>query len=394
MKLSFYSLFIVILFFSCSSREAKEGVVFTSPETTIIKPSFSKNIVDIYPNLDTIKYIKLELTESSIVAEITKLEVYDSLIYILDAKTSSLFVFNMDGKYQYKIHSLGQGPKEYTQLDFFSIDRDQKQIVLTDLIDYWILRYDLNGKFISRQKIPFWTEGVIPIENKGIVLYANFRDNSKHLKKEYNIIYLDSLNRIQNVYFPYKSSLIGRAKFTTPQSSVFYPYNNRHNFFNSYSDTVYQVEPTGLVVKYIFDLKGKSFDQTYFTQKNNELSDYVKRQEYYSILNILENDEWLYFCISYYSKFEFWHGFYSKKTGELINSEFFYNKKQCFIPNNLATYNSWFISDLPINCLLNIKEQNLMKPIGGMAENELRNLLNSLSEDDNPVLMMYKLKSH
>jgi len=92
MKIVVYFLFIIISL-SCSNHEGKEGIVLESAEAIVIKPGFSKNIVDIYPNLDTIKYVKLELSDSSIITEITKIEVYDSLLYVLDAKASSLFVF-------------------------------------------------------------------------------------------------------------------------------------------------------------------------------------------------------------------------------------------------------------------------------------------------------------
>lgn len=391
MKIRVYFLFIIISL-SCSNHEGKEGIVVESAEAIVIKPDFSKNIVDIYPNLDTIKYVKLELSDSSIITEITKIEVYDSLLYVLDAKASSLFVFDMNGKYHFKIHSIGQGPQEYTQLDFFSIDRDLKQIVLTDLMGYFVMRYDLKGNYISRQKIPFWAEGVIPIQNKGVVLYANYRDNSKYLKKEYNIIYLDSLNQIQYTYFQYNSSLIGRTKFITPSGGISYTYNDQSYFFNPFNDTVYQLAPAGLVVKYIFNLGERRFDQTHFSKNKDELSSYVNKGEYYNIMGVLETDDWVGFSLACFSKVESWHGFYSKKSGEIINAEFYYNRNQNFIPDNLATFNSWFIAELPIDYLLHSKDQNKTEPPEGMAKKELKSLLQTLTEDDNPVLMMYKLK--
>lgn len=109
-------------------------------------------------------------------------------------------------------------------------------------------------------------------------------------------------------------------------------------------------------------------------------------------MDVLENDDWVCFSLNCFSKFESWHGFYSKKSGEIINAEFYYNKNQNFIPNNLATFNSWFIAELPIDYLLHSKDQNKTEPPKGMAKKELNSLLQTLTEDDNPVLMMYKLK--
>lgn len=118
---------------------------------------------DISEFLDTVKFVKLELTKESLIGSINKLIVFEGRIYVLDTRTSSLFMFSMDGEYISKISKVGKDPEEYIQLDFFDIDFKSKQIVLTDLMGYCVLRYDLKGNYISRKRIPFWIEGISPI---------------------------------------------------------------------------------------------------------------------------------------------------------------------------------------------------------------------------------------
>ncbi|WP_019541463.1 6-bladed beta-propeller [Proteiniphilum acetatigenes] len=197
-------LFIVFcLFLNVCHRKIiiNEGKIIKSGEMEIIKlmDAPTNTSIDISPFLDTIKYVKLELTEESIIGYIQKLTVYEDRIYILDTQTSPLFVFNINGEYLFKISNVGQGPKEYSQLDFFDIDFKNKQIVLTDLMGYWIMKYDLDGHFINRKKIPFWIEGIVPCHDNGYAIYANYRKNKTTMKKEYNLMYLDSLMNITKV---------------------------------------------------------------------------------------------------------------------------------------------------------------------------------------------------
>ena len=163
---------------------------------------------DLSPYIDTVKYVKLELTDESVIGAVDKVVIYEERIYILDTKTSSLFIFDMEGNYLHKIANIGQGPGDYTQLDFFDIDKENRHIVLTDLMAYWVMRYDFEGNFLSKQKIPIWCEGVSILPDKGVGLYANFRDNSDKLEQEYNLVCLDSAMNFKRAYFPYNLKIL------------------------------------------------------------------------------------------------------------------------------------------------------------------------------------------
>jgi len=393
MKSHVYCGILLLLFWmSCRDKDPqKENKIIDDSRAVIIKPDFSEPCKNIYPYLDTLKYVPLELTDSSMIGSIDRIAAYKGRLYIMDMKTSSLFVYTMDGKYLFKIHSVGQGPQEYIQLDFLSIDFEQQNIVLTDLFGYWIMRYDMNGHFISRQKIPFFVEGVATIHDKGIVLYANFRDNTRHFKKEYNLYYLDSLNRIQKKYFPYTSSKVKSSMFDAAMNGGFYTYNGQCNFFRTYNDTVCQLTPNGLVAKYIFNLNGTGFDQSYLGKRIDEISAYTKKRDYNCLDNVAEDDRWLSYTFT--SDIFFWMGFYSKKSGKTLTALHYDNGHQFFnVARVEAIYNSWFIAQLSVEDLISSRDTYKKQSSEGMAKKELLTLLDTLKEEANPVLVLFKLK--
>lgn len=393
-KICILSLLFSLLLIGCNNKIEESPIIENS--TKVIKPQTDYTQPDIAAILDTVRFVKLELTEKSIIGDINKLIVFEDHIYILDKLTSSLFVFNMDGKFISKIARVGHGPGEYTQLDFFDIDFENRQIVLTDLMGYRILRYNLEGNFISAKKIPFWIEGIAPIFDKETVVYSNYRDNKHLFKQEYNVFYLDSLMQVSKAYFPYNSSNFNNPeiKFITPQAGSFYSYNQNQYFFSPFQVRVYQVTKEGLHSRYLFDFGEKSFNKEYLSQKN-DLKSYMDKGEFYQLSNILENDDFVIFSF-YQTSHPVGHfGYYSKKSSRVIcGSGFTAGGEDYFCGQNIATYGSWIIATVQPDYLLSwIKDIGKKKIPIDRKYAELKNAIaNEVTLEDNQILMFYKLK--
>lgn len=56
--------------------------------------------------------IPLETSVDCLLGEIKKVDVDDGLIFVLDNKRQGVYCFTKEGKYLYRIGSLGNGPKE------------------------------------------------------------------------------------------------------------------------------------------------------------------------------------------------------------------------------------------------------------------------------------------
>jgi hypothetical protein len=393
----------IILLFVCTSYLFSCNKAVRIPESQIgndehvisIVPSIENMMpVDLTPYLDTVKYVKLELMGESTIGSIDKVIVYEERIYILDKQTNSLFVFDMKGNYLHKIARVGQGPGEYIQLDFFDIDRENRHIVLTDLLTYWVIRYDFDGNFLFRQKIPVWCEGVSILPNKGIALYANFRNNSGVLNPEYNLLSLDSNMNIKKAYFPYHSGDF-HVKITTSVEGHFYHFKDHLNFSFPGGSTVYQFKNDSLISKYKINF-GKDILPIENTGNTRQLIEYYENNKYSGIRgNVMENDELLFFSIRIVDIPLVPTIYYSKESGNTLLS-FLFRVEQTFSVNVPHTgYGSWIVSEgIQAYSLIEWKDSFPKESIataGSYTKARLA-LAEELVDDDNPVLMFYKLK--
>ncbi len=141
---------IVIFSFVTFSCKKKESVTI---ETIInLEKEISVKASDISRDL---KIIKLENSDSCLLANIRKIEFVDSLIYILDDVFKGVYVFSFTGKLVQKFSKEGRGPGEYLSLDDFFIDRDANVLELFDRINMRIYKYKLeNFEFIHKIDIP------------------------------------------------------------------------------------------------------------------------------------------------------------------------------------------------------------------------------------------------
>jgi len=371
----------------------KKENIYLSENLSIIRPINSlENMIDIEPLLDTVRYVKLELTDKSIIGYIQKVAIFEDKIYVLDTQASSLFVFDINGKYLFKISQKGLGPHDYIQLDFFDIDIDKREIVLTDLMGYWTMRYDLDGNFIKRKKISFFTEGIVPSSNGGFITYQNFRNNKENMKQEYNLFYIDSLMKPQKAYFPYNS--LELTPPPTPRSGPFYHYNNNFYFFSIYGNEIYKIAKDSLILKYIFDFGNKTFDKNMLNSPEN-LRLYLEKGEYNSVKSVQETDELLCFSVSSSNVPILFTGYYSKVTKNMMYSPLYLiGKEGRILGVPISSYGLWLINELPIDDLVSWREdidKNNILIKNSFLERQKR-VANSLTLDDNPVLMFYKLK--
>lgn len=401
MRLIIFNILTFILLFNIGCRKQKsinEDKFVSETNTIGIEVDWSSpNQIEVTSILDSIRYVKLQLTDQSIIGYIQKVVIHEDRIYILDTQTMSLLVFDINGNYIFKIAAIGLGPEEYSQIDFFDIDAENKQIVLTDLMGYWIMRFDLNGTFLSRKKIPLWGEGVAPDENKGAILIANFRDNRNSLEKNFNLFYLDSLMHIEKAYFPYDIPISTEKplRVPSPKAGFFYYYENKLHFFPTLGNCIYQVTRNGLSPKYTINFGDKTYNILDWNQ-NEILEKYVVDKDYYKISTVLETNEYLNISFSKPSFPVIYSMFYSKKNGKILNAFTYINGRDPFLGTPpIAVYDSWFVSEVQIEHLIDWKVANEKNKdlFQNRFLHEKMEIAKSITLDDNPILKFYKFKS-
>lgn len=246
-------LYILFVFFlaSCAETHNKHD----SNNLTVIKVDWD-NIIDEfdYSSLveDSVLMIPLETRENCLIGEVTKLVYKDSVIYIADNLTKSIFAFNMDGELMTKINSPGNGPGEYVNITGLSILHSD--IVIFDHMMNRLFFYNAtSGKFVRDLDISaIWGSDMFEMEEK---LYL-VNNNSSSKSGCYHLFSIDLVNSDKyDMYLPFKkmhdnqgwSVEIYHARLDDEALVYYWPY-----------DTLYTVKKENAYPSYWIDF-GKKY---------------------------------------------------------------------------------------------------------------------------------------
>jgi hypothetical protein len=341
-----------------------------------------------------IKYIPLETDEYNLIGNVNKIKFNDDYIFVQDGNPPSLHVFDHNGKYIRKIGKHGRGPNEFSYLNDFTFSNIKPRVWLLTSIPYKIIEYNLNGSFVKQIEYSM-SDNYNRIEflfnNKYLIMRTNsfgntpftfsiFSEDGKHLK-----------NAILPEQFEYSGSVS-----SSKNNFWFNVFNNNcYVMDNVLNDTLYRISSSlEFLPKYIFD-SGK-YRQTLDFRQN--FTEYYKRKDLNYIIHntFFETSKVLIYC--YLFKMNSRLNYYDKT---LKKSYTFKNKG---IPNDLDGGFD-FIPEFQINDLiigyisvLELKDyvaSDIFKnstPKYPEKKKELERLAKSLDENDNPVLMLVKLK--
>ena len=113
--------------------------------------NLSKNVSSV-PSLllsevaEKLEIVPLEMTDESVLSDITEMQVTDHNIWIDHGREFYIYRFSRTGKFLNKIGSIGQGPGEYTTYSTFLVDEDKKEVYIIANTN-GVLAYDFEGNF-------------------------------------------------------------------------------------------------------------------------------------------------------------------------------------------------------------------------------------------------------
>lgn len=96
-----------------------------------------------------VEIVSLEVTDGSILADISKLLVTDNDIWIKHYKEERILRFSRSGKFLNFVGKIGQGPEEYITLYDFNVDESQKEVYVISAL-YGVKVYDYEGHYKRR----------------------------------------------------------------------------------------------------------------------------------------------------------------------------------------------------------------------------------------------------
>ena len=203
---------LVLLLTACGGKQEKvENTVveLTPPYNVEIPASISATVDSVFPLSEIasdVEFVQLEVTDKSLLKDIWRIRVTDSLILVDDINQAYLFARN--GKFLTRIGRKGQGPMEYVHLHQSLIDEKRQEILLlttTNGIKVYgfdgkykrtipntnaeslfngcirAFMYSLNDNFLLRAGLP-----LIAPANEDVWTWALVDNNFQYIKKYYN----------------------------------------------------------------------------------------------------------------------------------------------------------------------------------------------------------------
>lgn len=373
-------------------------------EKTGIMPVFSKNTTCInlkdlnlehgtkLSNIaDSVNIIQLETSTENIIGKIEKISLQKDKIYILDRmKNPGIYVFSDTGKYICRIGQKGPGPEEYIEPTDFDIYGDS--VFILDQFKAKLLIYSTDGTFISEARLPIIATG-ISVVNDSTFLFNSIDADNSHLG-EYagcNLFTTDQDFNIVKAGFKRKHGLY---------TSVWIPSNfirsgKGTNYHPAFGNTIYNITPNGdIYANYIIDFGNRELPEKFTYEENwsEFISDEIQKRYLIFPGDFVTSDNWLLF--EFLDNHESRFCYHNRLSGKTLLTYGFGND----------------INDIPVGKFYASKGDTLISAISSdmielwrdnMPENDREiilsgkyyNLIRNMTSDNNPLLLLTKLKS-
>ena len=373
----------ILVFASCSHKKNDDySINGTFTKVYPVDPKESK-IVYLSSIFDSISYQTFQLSDSTVIGSIDKIEIHNFRYYFWDKIGRKIWCYDLDGNFIFKLDKRGQGPGEYLGISDFNIDKERQQLLILDQNSKKILCYDLNGNHIKNFAIDVSAVQFAIVEN-GWLLYSRggpdfLRDKIKY---GYNLLMYDFDGNLLEQYCPYNDITdrsFGLKNFSTFNQQIFFRY--------AINDTIYQFDYSGyLKNKILFDF-GKYRMPLKSINDFQEMSEYSRRSNYTRVYESFHTSKFMFISYSFEKRLHFL--LFDKESENIINGS--------FLENDID--NISFANPIPIfawqNQLIYVKEASdiVEQKKEGEKIHKRISQLQDLNEEDNPVIIIAYLKT-
>lgn len=378
MKNLFFLLFLLLIY-SCNkiAHNNKNQISINVNERRSIKLS---EIISNY------HYIKLETNENSLIGEILKIKVVKNNLYILDdRKALALFVFDINGKFLFKINNRGKGPGQFIRPCDFLIDTVKNRIMIGDAGQRKIIYYDNKGNYINEIKTQFFFNSFEMYKNN---LFFDLVNNPYNGKS--NTLIVTNLNgEISSSFIPFDKKI---SELGITSRNPFALINDTLLFLPTISNKIFSLSATKADIKYSMDF-GTNWPTSEILNMNNVknpmyILQKANKADYVLFLNCNTTDKIINF--NYTLRGEQQVAYYFKEHRKLIIGNKFIDDIGCGGYNiPIGSYQNEFIGVIQLE---DTKVKSLDRLNKKSLSPELLKIAKDSKEGDNPILIFINLK--
>ena len=340
----------------------------------------------------SLEYVPLETKAECLIDRNPGFYVLDE--YIVVTTSQQCFLFDRSGKFIREIGRAGRGPDEYSNATWRVIDEKKQTILMPS----WNQRieYSVDGEVFRYFPIIPGTLTATAYESDSILVLGVRNSGGDAVNQLVFINQEKIVDSIPNYQFfkPLEPNMSGGF------GNEFYFYRNKDDLYykNLFNDTIFSIKDRKLHPAWVFDMGTYHLSRSIMANANTFMRE---RMKYNSVMNILEAEPFLLFSIvsergdSAYifdkaksrvfvlQKEQKLKGFYNDIDGGMPFWPVHINQKQELV--------SFLYPDEMKEMLTN--EYFESKNIRDEASNiRLKELIRRLKEEDNPVVVIAKLK--
>lgn len=256
MKHIYYIIIFLLFFYSCQSKSKKEyGLSQIENIATENLQAIAVEVEDfdfekLGNFLETTSYI--QLAAEPLLTSIQEVQIKNEKIYVHD-RLSRIICYDMQGNVIYKIDAKGAGPGEYTNVNAFVVNEQNRELVIFDNFRQSLFHYDAdNGAYIKMQKLGK-PDPTAMASLRGVYYYDNRYHNNyaNDTTLYYSLLISKDGTRMGQRYFPHNEAE-SSYHFTPGQP---FSYNDSVLYYcKAFDSVVYELSPEGLEALYEIEL--------------------------------------------------------------------------------------------------------------------------------------------
>jgi hypothetical protein len=344
-----------------------------------------KHNVSLSNIISDVKFIKLETSDSCQIGYIYQIIIHNDKIFVLDFPTGkSVVVFDMNGKYLNKIDRFGSGPGEFIFPHYISMDKVKNILYIIDSELKKLLLFDSNTlEFIREERTGVDAHYFSLLNNSNAYIWSNTLDIFAGETYPFHFMVTDKKYNVLHTAVPMEI----KTGYVLRWGSPFTFYKNSTCFTHPYKNRVYEVTEDTCLLKHTMYFEGYKFPSTEFLQDNVESEDFMKRfmvSGYIRYFTYFETNDHIV-CNLFNEHIHM--GIYNKnnQNGCCFELEHITNDIRigCFA-QPLICENNTFYSIIQASELVKSKEN-------GLISNAILDKIGAIDEEDNPVILKYKI---
>ena len=392
----FMLLILAIYIFGCKSEHKSQIYAIANNKSDTIHLAL-QNGVNGFPidSFELVKIVPLETNKKFLIGYINRIDVLDSCFYIFDQQSEAIYSYDFDGNANSKFYRKGRSGEEYIELKNYFIDEKVKKIFIPDQYRKSILQYNLDSKFERRIKLDNYVSPYISVTSDNNFFVLNNEDSPKLIDSRvwiFNPAGILSEKHLENR--PIMEKLIPHH-LLNPISK----YKDSIYFLGIYDHYIYCYDDKHVTPVYYLDFGKNKYSEKILNEKQKtdiDIDPFIRYELPRSIENIFITDRHIHLIAIFLNKA--YDVFYNKTTkNTVLTWGYSFGETENILPERLVgATNDWFVFIVsPINFKNQVKLLNASFAETGKTRHQiakLNSIDSKISDMDNPILLLYKLK--